>query len=120
MHNASVYEKEEKIALTKLVKILKEAHSTVFQVCFTCKTDEKQVQEKLAALSEKEFKDVKTLSKELLLGRESVLTGRLSLSPEGKVLGRSLIRAFDGSPFAQVDHRTIKSLILKNVKYIVN
>jgi hypothetical protein len=43
MYNSSVSSKEEKLALTKVVKLLKEAHSTVLQVCFTCKTDEKQV-----------------------------------------------------------------------------
>lgn len=118
MYNAGVFQKEEKLALTKVVKILKEAYSTVFTVCFTCKVDEKAVQERLAKLTEKELKDVKTLAKELLTGRESTITGKLS-STEGK-LGRSLVRAFDGSPFAQVDHRTIKYLILKNVKYVVN
>jgi len=41
MHNASVYDKEEKLALTKVVKIFKDARSTVFTVCFTCKIDEK-------------------------------------------------------------------------------
>lgn len=118
MHNAAVFAKEEKLALTKIVKLLKEAHSTAFTVCFTCKVDEKAVQEKLQKLSEKEFKDTKNLAKELLLGRESTVTGRLS-NTEGK-LGRSLVRAFDGAPYAQVDHRTIKWLIFKNVKYIVN
>ena len=71
MHNASVFAKEEKLALTKVVKVLKEAHSTAFTVCFTCKVDEKAVTEKLASLSEKQFKDAKNLAKELLTGRES-------------------------------------------------
>jgi hypothetical protein len=71
MHNASVFAKEEKLALTKVVKVLKEAHSTAFTVCFTCKVDEKAVSEKLVSLSEKEFKDAKNLAKELLIGRES-------------------------------------------------
>jgi ribosome-interacting GTPase 1 len=43
MHNASVYASEEKLALTKVVKVLKEAYSTVFTICFTCKVDEKAV-----------------------------------------------------------------------------
>jgi len=118
MHNSSVYSKEEKMALTKVVKVLKEAHSSVLQVAFNCKTDDKQVQEKLSACTEQEFKNAKQLAQELLLGRESVLTGRLSTSENNK-LGRSLFRAFDGSPFAQIDHRTIRWLILKDVKYIV-
>jgi hypothetical protein len=43
MHNAAVYAKEEKLALTKVVKILKEAKSTAFTICFTCKVDDKAV-----------------------------------------------------------------------------
>jgi len=45
------------------------------------------------------------------------VVGRLSKT-EGK-LGRSLVVGLDGARFSQVDHRTIKWLILKNVKYIV-
>lgn len=43
MYNASVYAKEEKLALTKVVKILKEAQSTVFTINFTCKVDQKSL-----------------------------------------------------------------------------
>ena len=43
MHNACVFAKEEKLALTKVVKIFKEAHSTAFTVCFNSKIDEKLV-----------------------------------------------------------------------------
>jgi hypothetical protein len=41
MHNAGVFAKEEKLALTKVVKVLKEAKSTAFTICFTCKIDDK-------------------------------------------------------------------------------
>ena len=118
MHNAAVFAKEEKLALTKVVKILKEAKSTAFTICFTCKVDEKQIQEKLQSITEKEFKDAKTLAKELLTGRESTVTGRLTKT-EGK-LGRSLVIGIPANNFVSVDHRTIRWLILKNVKYIVN
>ena len=43
MHNASVFEKEEKLPLTKVVKLIKDAYTTVFTICFTCKVDEKAV-----------------------------------------------------------------------------
>lgn len=118
MHNASVYAKEEKLALTKVVKILKDARSTAFTVNFNCKIDEKVVQEKLLKASAQQLKEGKALAKELLTGKESTVVGRLSKT-EGN-LGRSLVvgleRAFQ---FAQVDHRHINWLILKNVKYIV-
>ena len=66
--NANVYDKEEKLSLTKVVKIFKEARSTAFTVCFTCKVDEKQIQEKLSNLSEMEFADAKTTAKNLIIG----------------------------------------------------
>lgn len=118
MHNAAVFAKEEKLALTKVVKILKEAKSTVFTVCFTCKIDEKQIQEKLSSISEKDFKDAKKLAKELLTGKESTVVGRLTKT-EGK-LGRSLVVGIPGNNFVSVDHRTIQWIIFKNVKYVVN
>jgi hypothetical protein len=43
MYNASVYAAEEKLSLTKVVKILKDAYSSAFTICFTCKVDEKAV-----------------------------------------------------------------------------
>ncbi len=43
MHNASVFAKEEKLSLTKVVKIFKEADSTAFTICFNTKVDEKAV-----------------------------------------------------------------------------
>jgi len=43
MFSANLYEKEEKLPLTKVVKILKEAHSTVLTICFHTKIDEKAI-----------------------------------------------------------------------------
>jgi hypothetical protein len=57
MHNSAVFAKEEKLALTKIVKLLREANTAVFTICFTCKVDEKEVQEKLKKISEKDFKE---------------------------------------------------------------
>jgi hypothetical protein len=47
MNNASVFAKEEKLALTKVAKILADAHTTCFTVCFQAKVDEKTVKDKL-------------------------------------------------------------------------
>ena len=46
MHNSTVYAKEEKLALTKVVKLLREANTTVLTICFTCKVAKKEVQER--------------------------------------------------------------------------
>lgn len=44
MDCANIYSSEEKLALTKVVKIMKEAHSSAFTVCFNAKVDEKAIQ----------------------------------------------------------------------------
>jgi hypothetical protein len=118
MHNAAVFAKEEKLPLTKVVKVLKEAHSTALTVCFNTKVDEKAIQERLSKLTEKEFKDTKKLSKELLEGPEKIQVGRLTKS-EAK-LGRSLMVGLPANNFVSIDHRTINWIILKNVKYVVS
>ena len=51
------------------------------------------------------------------MGRETTLTGRLSKA-DGK-LGRSLMIELSSNGYRQVDHRTIKWLVIKNVKYTV-
>ena len=118
MQNANVFDKEEKLPITKLVKILKEANSTAFTVNFNCKVDEKQIAEKLAAATAADFKDPKALAKELLHGKETTVVGRL-LSTESK-LGRSLVLGLEkDNHYCLVDHRHINWLIFKNVKYIV-
>ncbi len=43
MHNAGVFAKEEKLPLTKVVKVLKEANSAAFTICFNTKVDEKAI-----------------------------------------------------------------------------
>ncbi len=89
MNNAAVFAKTEKLALTKVVKVMKEAKSTVFTVCFNAKVDEAALKQKLAALTANEFKNKRALVQELMAGEEKTLTGCLTKS-EGK-LGRSLI-----------------------------
>lgn len=118
MHNASVFATEEKIPLTQVATKITEANNTCFTVCFTCKVKEADVKEQLEALSQKQIKSkAKDLAKELLVGREQTLVGRLSKA-EGK-LGRSLIIDLPTQGYRQVDHRTIKHLIIKNIKYNV-
>lgn len=120
MYNASAFEKEEKLSLTKVAELLESANTACFTVCFRTKVDESLVREKLRAISAADFKDkakLKTVSKELIEGNECVLVGRLSKAA-GK-LGRSLIVDLPTQGYRQVDHRTLKWLIIKNVKYTV-
>ena len=120
MKNANIFKDEKTLALTQVAKKLSEANNTAFTVCFTCKVKEDAVKEKLASLNTEEIKnytDALTLAKELLTGKESTITGRLSKS-EGK-MGRSLVTDLVTNNFAQVDHRTLKYLIIDNTKYTV-
>ena len=120
MNNANVFENEEKLPLTKIATKLTEANNTAFTACFTSKVDEKAVKEKLSMCKATDLKDeaaAKALAKELLLGRERTITGRLSKA-EGK-MGRSLIIDLNTNGYGQIDHRTLKWLIIDNVKYTV-
>jgi len=117
MYNSAVYEKEEKVTLTEIGKIFKEANSKVFTVCFNAKVDINDLKERLSKISKKELEDSKTLAKDLITGSEKTIVGRLANS-EAK-LGRSLVLTLPDNTFANVDHRTIKWLILKNVKYSI-
>jgi hypothetical protein len=51
MYNASVFASTEKLALTKVARILEEAKTACFTVCFTTKVDEKLIKEKLSKLT---------------------------------------------------------------------
>ena len=76
------------------------------------------VQEKLKAVKSKlSVEKAKALAKELLIGKETQLTGRLSRS-EGK-LGRSLVVDLPTAGYRLVDHRTLKWFICDNVKYTI-
>jgi hypothetical protein len=57
MNNASVFAKEEKLALTKVATILQDAHTACFSVCFLAKVDEKAVKDKLQKLSAADLQD---------------------------------------------------------------
>ena len=118
MNNSSVFEEEEKISLTNVATKLAEANSKCFTVCFTTKVDEKMVQEKLKGVKGKlSAAQAKDLAKDVLIGKETQLTGRLSRA-EGK-LGRSLVIDLPTQGYRQVDHRTLKWLVIDNIKYTV-
>ena len=118
MNNSSVFGEEDKISLTNVATKLAEANSKCFTVCFTTKVDEKMVQEKLKGVKGKlSAAQAKDLAKEVLIGKETQLTGRLSRA-EGK-LGRSLVIDLPTQGYRQVDHRTLKWLVIDNIKYTV-
>lgn len=118
MNNANVFASEEKVPLTKIAQILEsEVHSTCFTVCFNCKVDEKEVKSKLASLKKEELSDAKKLAKEILSGKETTLVGHIAKSDSK--MGRTLMIELNQHGFRQIDHRSIKWFIVKNVKYVV-
>lgn len=64
MNSASIFAKEEKLPITKIVKIFRDANRACFTVCFACKIDEKEVKDKLSKCSEKDFMNGKALAKD--------------------------------------------------------
>jgi hypothetical protein len=120
MNSSQVYETEEKISRTNLVELMTNAKDAVFTVKFHKKVDDAYVKDLLSATSAADFKDLKKLSKEIVQGKEIEMQCFLTKS-EGK-LGRSTcidLNAPWGTGFRQIDHRTVDSIILKNVLYKV-
>ena len=117
MNNANVFDQEEKISKTALATKLAETGSEVIQVCFTTKPNEKVAAEVLSQLkaAPKNVAQAKDLIEQCLQGRERTITCYLVKSENN--LGRSSIIELATGGFKQVDHRSIKWLIVNNVKY---
>jgi len=119
------FSKEEKVSLTVAVEILENAGDRVFTVEYNKKADPVDVAKRIAALSTKD-QGSKTKVARCMLGDDRTMTARL-VSVEAK-LGRSTVidlsikKALKGdwdSRTRQVDHRTIKSIIIGGTKYTV-
>ena len=117
MHNANVWDQEQPMTITALAEKLANANNMCFQVCFTTKPNDKKVQELLQELKAppKDAAAIKELAKQCITGNETTLICRLSKA-EGK-LGRSLVVELPTQGYRQVDHRTIKWIVIDNVKY---
>ena len=86
---------------------------------FRKKIDEKAIFDKLSSFNAKQIeKESGSIAKELLQGEEVELIGHLVKSEQH--MGRSLVIDLEAAApnnFRQVDHRTIQSIIWRNVKY---
>ena len=119
MHNASVWDNEEKVSKTQLASILVDANDVCFQVCFDTQASEKKA---LATLSElkrvpKDENKLREIIQSCLTGNEQTMICRLSKA-EGK-LGRSLVVELPTQGYRQVDHRSIKWIAIGNTKYVL-
>lgn len=123
--HAEAFDKEEKVSRTVAVEILETVGDKVFTVEYTKKPDPKEVAKVIRAMSDKDAMS-KTKVERAMLGEDRTMRGRL-ISVEAK-LGRSQVIDLDIDKQLkgdwdirqrQVDHRTIKSLIVNRVKYVV-
>ena len=85
---------------------------------FNKKVDNKHIMDTITAAGSNP--DYKKLSKEIITGKEVNMT--CFLTDSENQLGRSVVIDLSADPksnFRQIDHRTVNSIILKNVKYTV-
>ena len=125
MYSAQIHEKTEKISRSNLVELMMNAKETVMTIEFRRKVQEdwirSQLKSKITKQSDLEnAKFTSTLAKELVSGESMSMTCFITKS-ENK-LGRSCVIDLSKKPgfnYRLVDHRTVDSVILKNVKYVV-
>lgn len=120
-YSASQYTEEREVNRTEMVEALESAGDSVFTVVFDKKISQKSIAAALAELDELPSKKtaLNKLAKSMMAGEERTLVGYLA-STEPK-MGRSVVIDLeipaDKHRPRLVDHRTIKELILRNVRY---
>jgi hypothetical protein len=119
MNNDSTYTEVVKVTRTEMVQKMLAANECAMSVKFHRKVDEAWARKVLAEKA-RGLLDSKQAAKEMVAGKEVEIACALANSDSS--LGRSLI--FDlnapvGDNFRLVDHRTLESLTLRNVKYML-
>lgn len=118
---AGQYTEEQEVNRTEMVEALESAGDSVFTVVFDKKTSQKSIVAALTAIDRlpSSKADINKLAKSMMAGEERTLVGYLA-STEPK-MGRSTVVDLEVDPSSHrlrlVDHRTIKELILRNVRY---
>jgi len=135
MYSADQFEETKQVSKTELAEIFSNLGDAVFTVAYHKQLDSKEVIEAMQELypnsggiasKDDYMKRVASLGKTMLKGEERILIG-YKLGTDSN-LGRSHVidlqqvndpaKNYDTRQ-RLVDHRTIKSLIYKNVKYVV-
>lgn len=125
-YTAAQYSEEVKCSRTELVEKLEGARDSVFTVVFNKKVNQKSMVEALSEIANNpdeifSLSDLKSTAKSLMTGPERTLVGYLA-STEPK-MGRSTVVdlqvSTDKHRLRLVDHRTIKELVLRNVRYVL-
>ena len=121
MYSADHYQREVALNMTGLAELLQSVQDVVFTIEFQKQASESNAIQALTNADAASFKDpkkIKDLAKQLIAGQPCKLTCHM-VQVENN-LGRSLVidlNSDSDNKFRQVDHRTIESIIFKNVKY---
>jgi hypothetical protein len=106
-----------------LVEVLEAAQDTIFTVVFKKLVKADELAAELSAASVADLQDankLKQLTKSVTEGSTTKMT--CYLVELQNILGRSTVidlNAKTPEKFRQIDHRTIESIILRNVKYVL-
>jgi hypothetical protein len=121
MDSADHFEKEVGMNMTALAELLETLSDTIFQVNFRKQPNKDDAVELLKAAEFADLKDkakLAALSKGIIEGQPCNMICHLVKAEN--LLGRSTVidlTAKTENKFRQIDHRTIESIIYKNVKY---
>lgn len=126
--SSTQYRWTQHVSLTELVRVLvEEARDSAFTVTFACKKDPAELAgdvQRLAADAAAGHLTQKKLKSELLEGR--IRTMRVRLLKSTNHLGRSVVELLDvpkdapGGTVRQVDHRTLKAIVLRQGRYVLH
>ena len=121
-HSATQFEKTETVTRTKIVELVENAGHTIMTVTFTKQPTVDSVLELYEQLSQGTKKKKKEIAKLLLAGKERVMIATL-LRNGKEESGRIKVVDMEIEPpkhaMRLIDTRTISSLVLENVKYVV-
>ena len=130
VYSASQFNDEVQVTRTELIEIFSGVGDTVFTVCYNKQPKAEDINDAIASANKGRILPIKDLQKlvtDAYKGEVRVLVGYLVKVETG--FGRSLVIDLDAdktkstpewdSRLRQVDHRTLKWLIYKNVKYSV-
>ena len=123
MYSATHYKSEVPLNMTGLAELLQFVQDEVFTIYFKKQATENNATQMLLDAAASDFTDSKKLAqlaKKLIEGEDCSLTCHM-VEVENN-LGRSLVvdlKTTSYNRYRQVDHRTIESIIFKNVKYVL-
>jgi hypothetical protein len=124
IYSANQFTEVKNVSRTEAIDILESAGDTVFRCIFNKLPNEEsfsKLMENLTIADLNNPKQLKKIAKQAMLGEERTLIGYL-VSAEPK-MGRSTVVDLNipkGSHnLRQIDHRTLQSIVLKGIKYIV-